>query len=140
MLDSRGHTLASERQLSRERGGEHSTHACGTTAVASVAAIGLTPVMVPSAACQFAGLRPADACPAAAELPSDVAAKYPRVALLVDELRIVQHARLHRSVVYVMGRTYARLSKHTPLHLLPKRYLLELPFKARPESPAATVS
>ncbi len=88
-------------------------------------------------ACQYADRRLADTRPAAAELPSDVAAKYPRVALLVDELRIVQHARLHRSVVYVMGRTYARLSKHTPLHLLPKRYLLELPFKARAESPAA---
>ena len=58
--------------------------------------------------------------------------RHPRVALLVDELRIVQHARQHRSVVYMMGRTYASLGKDTPLHMLPKRYLLELPFKARP--------
>ena len=53
------------------------------------------------------------------------------MALLADELRIVQHARRHRSVVYVMGRSYASLGKHTPLLQLPKRYLLELPFKAR---------
>ena len=53
------------------------------------------------------------------------------MALLVDELRIVQHARRHRSVVYVMGRSYASLGKDTPLLHLPKRYLLELPFKAR---------
>ncbi|KAK9819481.1 hypothetical protein WJX81_002292 [Elliptochloris bilobata] len=62
-------------------------------------------------------------------LPPEVAARHPRVALIVDELRIVQHARRHRSVVYVMGRTYARLGKNTPLRQLPKRYLLELPFK-----------
>ena len=51
------------------------------------------------------------------------------MALLADELRIVQHARQHRSVVYVMGRTHARLSSVASLLHLPRRYLLELPFK-----------
>ena len=68
---------------------------------------------------------------AAGALPAEVQARHPRVALLADELRIVQHARRHCSVVYVMGRSYASLGKHTPLLQLPKRYLLELPFKAR---------
>jgi hypothetical protein len=54
------------------------------------------------------------------------------MALLADELRVVQHARQHRSVVYVVGRTHARLSKDAALAQLPRRYLLELPFKARP--------
>ncbi|KAK9819477.1 hypothetical protein WJX81_000858 [Elliptochloris bilobata] len=62
-------------------------------------------------------------------LPSEAAARHPRVALLADELRIVQHARQHRSVVYVMGRTHARLSKASSLLELPRRYLLEMPFK-----------
>jgi len=54
------------------------------------------------------------------------------MALLADELRVVQHARQHGSVVYVVGRTHARLSKDAALAQLPRRYLLELPFKARP--------
>ena len=51
------------------------------------------------------------------------------MALLADELRVVQHARQHHSVVYVMGRTHARLGKDASLRQLPRRYLLELPFK-----------
>ena len=47
---------------------------------------------------------------------------------MVDEVRIVQHARQHRSVVYLMGRTHARLTDGGLLHL-PRRYLLEMPFK-----------
>ena len=76
----------------------------------------------------------------AGALPAEVQARHPRVALLADELRIVQHARRHRSVVYVMGRSYASLGKHTPLLQLPKRYLLELPFKARPLPPCCSAS
>ena len=54
--------------------------------------------------------------------------RHPDVALIVDEVRIVQHARQHRSVVYLMGRTHARLTDGGLLHL-PRRYLLEMPFK-----------
>lgn len=68
---------------------------------------------------------------AAGALPKEAAARHPRIALLADELRVVQHARQYHSVVYVMGRTHARLSKDAPMHQLPRRYLLELPFKAR---------
>ena len=68
----------------------------------------------------------------AAALPKDMAARHPRMALLADELRVVQHARQHHSVVYVMGRTHARLSKDASLLQLPRRYLLEMPFKACP--------
>ena len=67
----------------------------------------------------------------AGALPEEVRARHPQVALLADELRIVQHARQTRSVVYLMGRTHARLGKDTPLLQLPRRYLLEFPFKAR---------
>ena len=57
--------------------------------------------------------------------------RHPRVALLADELRIVQHARQQGSVVYVMGCAHARLSAVASPLQLPRRYLLELPFKAR---------
>ena len=67
----------------------------------------------------------------AGALPEEVRARHPQVALLADELRIVQHARQMRSVIYLMGRTHARLGKDTPLLQLPWRYLLEFPFKAR---------
>ena len=68
---------------------------------------------------------------AAGALPAEAAARHPRVALLADELRIVQHARQQGSVVYVLGRTHARLSAVASPLQLPRRYLLELPFKAR---------
>ena len=38
------------------------------------------------------------------------------MALLADELRIVQHARQQGSVVYVMGRTHARLLRRRASH------------------------
>ena len=46
----------------------------------------------------------------------------------------MQHARQHRSVVYLMGRTHARLTDGGLAHL-PRRYLLEMPFKVLPEIP-----
>ena len=70
----------------------------------------------------------------AGALPPEVAARYPDVALTVDEVRIVQDARQHRSVVYLMGRTHARLTGGGLAHL-PRRYLLEMPFKVLPETP-----
>ena len=66
----------------------------------------------------------------AGALPPEVAARHPDVALIVDEVRIVQHARQHRSVVYLMGRTHARLTDGGLLDL-PRRYLLEMPFKVQ---------
>ena len=68
----------------------------------------------------------------AVALPKEMAVRHPRMALLADELRVVQHARQHHSVVYVMGRTHARLGKDASLLQLPRRYLLEMPFKACP--------
>lgn len=77
----------------------------------------------------------------AGALPPEVAARHPDVALIVDEVRIVQHARQHRSVVYLMGRTHARLTDGGLAHL-PRRYLLEMPFKVQllPCSQAPSVS
>ena len=66
----------------------------------------------------------------AGALPPEVAARHPDVALIVDEVRIVQLARQHRSVVYLMGRTHARLTDGGLAHL-PRRYLLEMPFKVQ---------
>ena len=73
----------------------------------------------------------------AGALPPEVAARHPDVALIVDEVRIVQLARQHRSVVYLMGRTHARLTKGGLAHL-PRRYLLEMPFKVQPQGPSVS--
>ena len=65
----------------------------------------------------------------AGALPREVAERHPRVALLADELRVLQHARRTRAVVYLVGRTHARLGKDPALRHLPRRFLLDLPFK-----------
>ncbi len=54
---------------------------------------------------------------------------------MADEIRIVRHAAAQHNVVFVMGHAHVVLPKHLPLWHLPRRLLLEIPYKARTTTP-----
>ncbi|CAL8467497.1 g7035 [Coccomyxa elongata] len=61
--------------------------------------------------------------------PKEVAARYHRAAIVADEIRVVKHAANQHNVVFVLGHTHVVLPKSIPFWHLPRRILLELPYK-----------
>lgn len=84
--------------------------------------------MAPALAWAFFELICVDVC-RAATCPREVAARYHRAAIVADEIRVVKHAANQHSVVFILGHTHVVLPKHIPFWRLPRRILLELPFK-----------
>jgi hypothetical protein len=50
---------------------------------------------------------------------------------VADEIRIVKHAAAQHNVVFVMGHAHAVLPKDLKFWQLPRRLLLEMPYKVR---------
>lgn len=48
---------------------------------------------------------------------------------MADEIRIVKHAAAQHNVVFVLGHAHAVLPKDTKLLQIPRRLLLEMPYK-----------
>lgn len=61
--------------------------------------------------------------------PQEVLAKYHRASIVADEIRIVKHAAAQHNVVFVMGHAHAVLPKDLKFWQLPRRLLLEMPYK-----------
>ena len=68
---------------------------------------------------------------AAALAPAEVAKRHHRASIVADEIRIVKHAAAQHNVVFVMGHAHVVLPKNLPIWHLPRRVLLEIPYKAR---------
>ena len=58
-------------------------------------------------------------------------AKYRRASIVADEIRIVKHAAAQHNVVFVLGHAHAVLPKELKVWHLPRRLLLEMPYKVR---------
>jgi hypothetical protein len=63
--------------------------------------------------------------------PQEVQAKYHRASIVADEIRIVKHAAAQHNVVFVLGHAHAVLPKDLKFWQLPRRLLLEMPYKVR---------
>ncbi|CAK0787458.1 hypothetical protein CVIRNUC_010678 [Coccomyxa viridis] len=61
--------------------------------------------------------------------PADIQAKYHRASIVADEIRIVKHAAAQHNVVFVLGHAHAVLPKDTKIWQLPRRLILEMPYK-----------
>ena len=48
---------------------------------------------------------------------------------MADEIRIVKHAAAQHNVVFVLGHAHAVLPKDTKIWQLPRRLILEMPYK-----------
>ncbi len=48
---------------------------------------------------------------------------------MADEIRIVKHAAAQHNVVFVLGHAHAVLPKDLKIWHLPRRLLLEMPYK-----------
>ena len=48
---------------------------------------------------------------------------------MADEIRIVKHAAAQHNVVFVLGHAHAVLPKDTKIWHLPRRVILEMPYK-----------
>ncbi|EIE24503.1 potassium transporter [Coccomyxa subellipsoidea C-169] len=64
-----------------------------------------------------------------ATAPKEVATRYHRAAIVADEIRVVKHAANQHNVVFILGHTHVVLPKRIPFWSVPRRILLELPFK-----------
>ena len=51
---------------------------------------------------------------------------------MADEIRIVKHAAAQHNVVFVLGHAHAVLPKDTKIWQLPRRLILEMPYKVAP--------
>jgi hypothetical protein len=60
-----------------------------------------------------------------------VAARYNRASIVADEIRILKHAANQHNVVFVMGHTHVVLPKNISFWQIPRRVVLELPYKVR---------
>jgi len=58
-----------------------------------------------------------------------VQSKYHRASIVADEIRIVKHAAAQHNVVFVLGHAHAVLPKDLKVWHLPRRLLLEMPYK-----------
>ena len=72
----------------------------------------------------------------AATAPPEVQGKYRRASIVADEIRIVKHAAAQHNVVFVLGHAHAVLPKDLKVWHLPRRLLLEMPYKVS-ASPAS---
>ena len=61
--------------------------------------------------------------------PPEVQGKYHRASIVADEIRIVKHAAAQHNVVFVLGHAHAVLPKDLKVWHLPRRLLLEMPYK-----------
>ena len=75
----------------------------------------------------------------AALAPAEVAKRHHRASIVADEIRIVKHAAAQHNVVFVMGHAHVVLPKNLPVWHLPRRVLLEIPYKARSSCTALLV-
>ena len=59
----------------------------------------------------------------------EVQGRYRRASIVADEIRIVKHAAAQHNVVFVLGHAHAVLPKELKVWHLPRRLLLEMPYK-----------